>query len=204
VASGTKMDVGFVRRALENRARQPVLLSGNERYAAVAAVLRERAGEAEVLLIRRAEQVSDPWSGHMAFPGGRRDPEDEDVLATAIRETEEEVGIRLSAENHLLGRLDDLPAIARGKPTGLVIAPFVFALPEDPELVLREKEVAEFLWASLGALASGTHDTIKSYRFEGRDIELPGYDVEGRIVWGLTHRMLSLLFDVLAAAKGAA
>ncbi|MCA9639821.1 MAG: NUDIX domain-containing protein, partial [Myxococcales bacterium] len=72
------------------------------RFAAVAAVLRPTDADTEVLLIRRAEHEGDPWSGHMAFPGGRHDPTDPDLLTTARRETLEEVGLDLSRRARLL------------------------------------------------------------------------------------------------------
>src|SRR6478752_6570976 len=71
-------------------------------WAAVAAVLVPSPDA--VLLIRRAERAGDPWSGHMALPGGRREPEDADLVETARRETFEEVGLQL-ARSDLLGGL---------------------------------------------------------------------------------------------------
>jgi 8-oxo-dGTP pyrophosphatase MutT (NUDIX family) len=173
---------------------------GDERFAAVATVLRERNGEAEVLLIRRAEHPADPWSGHMAFPGGRHDPSDRDLLQTALRETEEEVGLVLSQEAHLIGRLDDIPAVARGVRVGLVIAVFVFAITGDPVLVPNEAEVTEALWTKISPLVRGERDATFRYRHEDGEFPLPAYDVEGRIVWGLTHRMLGVLFEALDGA----
>ena len=159
-----------------------------------------RDDEPEVLFIRRAEHPEDPWSGHMAFPGGRLDPGDPDVLYTARRETREELGLDLARDAELLGRLDDVPAIARGRPTGLVISPFVFVLRGTPALVPNH-EVAEALWAPLGPLMRGELDTTRDYRHEQRVIPFPAYDVEGRVVWGLTYQMLQILFGVLRDAS---
>ncbi len=191
------LDVRRVRTALLARPHKPATLRGDERFAAVAAVLRDRDGAAEVLLIRRAEHVGDPWSGHMAFPGGRQDPTDADLVHTAVRETEEEVGLRLDRDGELVGRLDDLPVNPLGKHLGLVIAPFVFAIEGDPELVLNTAEVTEFIWAPLEPLARGERNTHIEWKYGNQPLLLPGYDVEGRIVWGLTHRMLGALFAVL-------
>jgi 8-oxo-dGTP pyrophosphatase MutT (NUDIX family) len=195
------IDVELVRAAFRDRAHRPATLRGDERFAAVAAILRDREGEAEVLLIRRAQKASDPWSGHMAFPGGRQDPSDLDLLHTAVRETKEEVGLELSPDRNLIGRLDDLPAVARGNRVGLVIAPFVFAIDDDPVLVPSAEEVEEVVWVELAALSRGALDAKYGYEFEGRTVELPSYDVGGRIVWGMTHRMLGAL---LAALDGVA
>jgi 8-oxo-dGTP pyrophosphatase MutT (NUDIX family) len=169
--------------------------------AAVAVILREgvREGAAgvEVLLIRRAERVGDPWSGHMAFPGGRREASDADLHATAVRETREEVGIDLAARGALLGRLDDLEAVARAKRTGLVISPFVFALSGEAPLTFDAEEVAEALWVPLAPLARGEGAGTMSWEVDGAAIELPCWRVEGRVVWGLTYRMLQDLLRVL-------
>lgn len=182
-----------------------------ERQAAVAAILRAPAGllgtaldpavsrepgEAELLLIRRAEHPADPWSGHMALPGGRREPWDESLLATAIRETREEVGIDLEAHGTLLARLPDVPAVARGRRVGMIIAPFVFALRSTPALTLSN-EVAEALWTPLGPLARGERASIYAYTHEGSVLQLPCLRVDERVVWGLTYLMLAQLFEVL-------
>jgi 8-oxo-dGTP pyrophosphatase MutT (NUDIX family) len=189
------------------RARPGEILSGEDvtGRAAVAAVLRERVrprasrdatGDLEVLLIRRAERPGDPWSGHMAFPGGRYEPTDADLVTTAVRETEEELGVALGRHGALLGRLDDVPAYARGQRTGMVVTPFVWLLHETPALSPNH-EVDEVHWASVPLLMSGEVDTTIDYPWGAQTLKLPGYRVGERIVWGLTHRMLSLLFERL-------
>lgn len=167
-------------------------------HAAVAAILRRGSRGAEVLLIRRAERAGNPWSGHMAFPGGRRDAGNRDLLATAVRETREEVGLDLDANGALLGRLANLDAIAKARRRGLTITPFVFALTREVPLTFDAAEVAEALWAPLAPLARGEGAGIVPYALEGRTLELPCWHVEGHVVWGLTHRMLQSLFEVLA------
>jgi 8-oxo-dGTP pyrophosphatase MutT (NUDIX family) len=198
-----KIDLRHVRSALARRQHTETARDGTERFAAVAAILRERNDEAEVLLIRRAEHEGDPWSGHMAFPGGRHDPTDPDLLHTAVRETAEEIGLRLARDADLVGRLDDLEAVARGRKVGMIIAPFVFAVQGDAELSLNRDEVREALWTPLGPLARGERDATFPYRHDGGELSLPAYDVEGRIVWGLTHRMLSALLEMLDGAPRA-
>jgi len=168
-----------------------------QRRAAVAAIVREHEVVGpQVLFIRRAEHPNDPWSGHMAFPGGREEPSDADLLQTAIRETREEVSLDLIENATLLGRLDELPAVARGKRTGLTIAPFVFELTRDAPLHFNY-EVSEVLWAPLGPMFRGELATVFPYEIAGQKVELPAHEVQGRIVWGLTHRMLESLFALL-------
>src|SRR5690349_5327166 len=118
-----------------------IVAEGLMKKAAVAAVLREREGThgLEVLMIRRAEHPKDPWSGHMALPGGRVDESDADPLAAAIRETREELGLDLVASGRKLGELSHLVAMAHGKPLPMTVVPFVFALHTDPPLVLNHE-----------------------------------------------------------------
>lgn len=165
------------------------------RQAAVAAVLRPGPDGAEVLLIKRAEHPDDPWSGHMAFPGGRKDPGDPDLLATARRETEEELGLGL-APSSLLGQLDDLPT---HRP-GLMVRPYVFAVEDEPNL-RPNHEVAEALWTPLGPLRRGERDRVFRYERDGHAVSFPAFDVEGRVVWGLTYRMLRSLFELVPDAR---
>ena len=197
------IDIDTVQAWLAQRDHLAEEIQQGDRLAAVAAVLRATpAGESEVLLIERARHEADPWSGHMAFPGGRRDPEDEDLLRTALRETREEVGLDLERHGQLLGRLDDLAAVARGRRVGMIIAPFVFRLEGSPPLEANRREVETMLWAPLAPLARGEADTTHPYVIDGQPAALPGYDVAGKIVWGLTYRMLSgLLDDVLRFAR---
>ncbi len=184
-----------VRRVLEGRA--PLELAEHEKWAAVAVLLREAASGPEVFLIRRAEHPRDPWSGHMAFPGGRHDAGDLTLLQTAMRETLEEVGLDLSSEAEKIGQLDDLQAIARGKPQETVIRPFVFEVHRESPIRVEESEVAEALWTPLLPLYRGEADTVRPYQWQGSQIDFPAYDVGGRLVWGLTYQMLRSFFRIL-------
>jgi 8-oxo-dGTP pyrophosphatase MutT (NUDIX family) len=180
---------------LEGRA--PRELTEHEKWAAVAVLLREGAVGPEVFLIRRAEQARDPWSGHMAFPGGRQEAHDATLLDTAMRETLEEVGLNLSREAEQIGQLDDLQAIARGKPQETVIRPFVFEVHRESPIQVDEAEVAEALWTPLMPLYRGEVDTVRPYQWQGSQIDFPAYDVGGRLVWGLTYQMLRSFFRIL-------
>jgi 8-oxo-dGTP pyrophosphatase MutT (NUDIX family) len=167
--------------------------------AAVAAILREPPGAegAELFFIRRAEHPDDPWSGHVAFPGGRRDPEDASLLATAIRETREEVGIRLSVDE-LVARLPDIPAFTKSKRGTLVVTPFVFIVRRELDVV-PNAEVAGTLWVPLSTLAEAAGKTTFELVYDGTTYELPYIHLEpGRHrLWGMTYRMLESLVEAL-------
>jgi 8-oxo-dGTP pyrophosphatase MutT (NUDIX family) len=174
------------------------------RASAVAAILRDGAAGCEVLLIKRADRAGDPWSGHMAFPGGRYEVEDGNLLVTAIRETREEVGIPLDRVASLIGVLEDQSATLR-KNEPAPIRPFIFALEEPIETVTFNEEVAAVLWAPLLPLFHDLPRTSIAVDYEGNTFTMPGWDVEGKVVWGLTYRMLSRLFSALrggAALRG--
>ena len=158
--------------------------------ASVAMVMVEGASGVELLLIQRATRNDDPWSGHMALPGGRRDPSDADEIATAVRETREEVGIDLTADGESIGYLDELRAIARHRPLDLVISPVVFALRRPVVLALSAREVESAVWVPLSSLAS--HEAHATHRrsLDGVDSDFPAFRYQQYTIWGLTHRIL--------------
>lgn len=200
-----RLDLPLLRDALRAPGAE-IEGTSETRHAAVSAIVRPgRDVGPEVLLIRRSEHPSDPWSGHMAFPGGRRDEQDPDLVATAVRETREEVGLDLGAHGELLGRLDDeIPGSARGLETRLVVRPFVWVVREVPTLVPCSVEVDEIHWAPIAPMMRGERQAHFEYVWKGQPLTFPGFRVgEGeraRVVWGLTHRMLTTLFARLEAA----
>lgn len=161
-------------------------------WAAVAVVLTPDPDS--ILLIRRAERAGDPWSGHMALPGGRREPGDQSLLATVIRETAEEVGVDLS-HDHLAGQLDDVVPRTPVLPP-IAVRPFVFLPPSRPGLVLNP-EVASARWIPLNDLLRP--DAYHSVRLEvaGQSREVPAYQLDDAIVWGMTERILTGLLGRL-------
>lgn len=182
---------------LESRDAAPAT---DEAHAAVAAIFRAptHQAEAQILLIRRAERDGDPWSGHMAFPGGKREASDASLLVTALRETHEEVGLDLERHGRLVTQLPSVSAMTRSKRGPMLVTPFIFVLdePEHPEFVLSS-EVVETYWVAVGPMARGEVAMTFPYRHEGVLLQLPAFSVQERVVWGLTHRMLSMLFAIL-------
>jgi 8-oxo-dGTP pyrophosphatase MutT (NUDIX family) len=162
--------------------------------AAVAAILREREGEAEVLLMQRAQREGDRWSGHVSFPGGRADERDPDLVATAVRETREEVGLDLERDARLIGRLDEVQAIAAGAPQALSITPFVFVQERPGSIVLSAEATASF-WLPLDLARGGTLDSTFDYRHAGVPLALPCWRYQEYVVWGMTYRMLGELIE---------
>lgn len=179
--------------------------AAGSKQAAVATVLREHADEVEVLLIKRAEHPGDPWSGHIAFPGGRREDSDPDLVHTARRETLEEVGLDLERHAELLGHLPDLQAIGRASPTGMVVSPRIFELTSLPPDLQLNHEVVEALWVPIGPLARGEVATTFEFPWQGQVLTMPGHEIrtdtsdEPHILWGMTYRMLQTFWEILGA-----
>lgn len=171
-------------RPLADQSQDPLV------WAAVAVVVAPSPDA--ILLILRAERSGDPWSGHMALPGGRQGPGDPDLVTTAIRETAEEVGLVLGADQ-LLGSLDDVVPRTPVLPP-IAVRPFVFALPARPALRLNP-EVAAARWVPLDDLLhpDAYHPVRLEIRGENRDF--PAYRVEDSVVWGMTERILTSLLE---------
>ena len=167
------------------------------RRAAVAVVLSGAADAPQVLFIERAEHEGDPWSGHMAFPGGRVEPDDPSLRYAAERETLEEVGLSLVGARPL-GRLDDLEGRHAGRRSGLVISAHVYHVP-DPGILRPNYEVQQTFWFPLADLHDPErhidyrHPLVPDERFPGILVGEPGRHV----VWGLTYRFLEVFFSVV-------
>jgi len=166
------------------------------RQAAVAIIMRESDAGPQMLFIQRAEKDGDPWSGHMAFPGGHKDPVDVTLRDAAMRETLEETGLDLTCSDYL-GALDHHQAQPRGRILDMLIAPHVFQIDGNPRFTPNH-EVAEVVWAPLQALATNDlHDT-ETRPMAGAPTIFNGYRLErGHFVWGLTYRILKAYFSTL-------
>lgn len=163
------------------------------RDAAVALVLREGPAEVELLLVKRAEHPRDPWSGHMALPGGRREPSDQDLIETAVRETREETGLDLALPPRAGTPIGALPAVA---PQGRIrprirVAPFVFDAPLSTRARVASPEVAWVEWTSLGLLIDPATRGEVTIDLPTGPRSFPCLRVHGEVVWGLTYRILS-------------
>lgn len=145
-------------------------------------------------LIQRARRAGDPWSGHVGFPGGRRAPDDPDLLHTSLRETREEVGLSVGPA-HLLGRLHDL----RTRPVRrLMVRPWVFALDHEPVWRPNRDEVASVMSVELDALLEGRgRGTMRWPR--GVGVTLPKVQVGDQVLWGLS---LQIVDDLLHRLDG--
>jgi 8-oxo-dGTP pyrophosphatase MutT (NUDIX family) len=186
---------GDLAGALSGRAHRVV--EGGAARAAVALVLRD-GGPAgpELLFIRRAEHEKDPWSGHMGFPGGRAEPGDASPEATAVRETLEETGLDLARDGERLGALDEVKALARGRPVDLVIAPFVFRLARSLAGA-PSHEVVSLHWLPLERLLADETRSTLQYQVEETVLDLPCLRIDGLVIWGLTYRMFENLREVV-------
>ncbi|HKE91833.1 MAG TPA: CoA pyrophosphatase [Gemmatimonadales bacterium] len=180
------MTIGAVRRALAGYTAR-VENAPEALPAAVALIVIERNG-LEALFIKRAARVGDPWSGQVALPGGRYEPEDGDLLRTAIRETREETGVDLSGAERL-GVLDDLYPRTPTLPP-VRVRPFVFTISAAPPLVASD-EVERAFWLPLARLAEpGVRRDVKLI-VRGEPRIFPAYDLGDDVIWGMTERILT-------------
>jgi 8-oxo-dGTP pyrophosphatase MutT (NUDIX family) len=176
------------------------------RQAAVALILRKYLGSAELLLIKRAINPRDHWSGNLALPGGRWQADDTDMLATAIRETREEVGIDLSRGGQVMGRLDTIKSRNPLIPQ-IDVTPFVFVAPADFHVAEEDMqarplslnhEIAAAFWISVDHLRTKGRSEVFELIVEGSARTWPAYPSEQGLIWGMTERMLTSLLELMS------
>jgi 8-oxo-dGTP pyrophosphatase MutT (NUDIX family) len=161
--------------------------------AAVAAIVAPVRGVSQMLFIRRATVDGDPWSGHIAFPGGRLDEADASDEAAVCREVLEEVGLDLKHMGTGLGRLSDV--VSPPLKLRVVVTPFVYVLDTAPTLELEVAEVAAALWLPLDKLIAGEGRGTFRYKFRGQSVDLGCVELGGARIWGMTLRILDELLE---------
>lgn len=161
----------------------------------VMVMLFERGGDMWIPLIKRPE-YNGHHSGQVSFPGGRHEQSDADLVETALRETEEEVGVaRESVE--VMGVLSELFIIA----SNFKVLPTVGFLNSPPSYTLERKEVESTLEVSLTQLRDESKRGVETMHFGKYTIHSPYFDVDGHMVWGATAMMLSELVAVIDEVK---
>ncbi len=170
----------------------------NVRDAAVAVIFRvAENGTLELLMIERASYEGDPWSGHIAFPGGRREPHDATLLDTALRETREETGVDIHTAGRVLGALERVNPMSTALPP-LSIAPFVVHLTQDVTLSLSN-EVADAFWVPLAAFQGEDVSRQVEVTLSNGTVRIVRAFVHERYtIWGLTERILRDLLSRLS------
>jgi 8-oxo-dGTP pyrophosphatase MutT (NUDIX family) len=179
---------------------------GGVTHAAVSLFLRSAGGDvidaivgsAEILFIKRAERIGDPWSGHLAFPGGRAEESDATLLDLAMREAAEEVGIDARRGGRVLGRLPTVHPLSTRIPP-ITVTPFVALAPPGAVPRPQPEEVAEVFWMPLAALRKSGRSEVVRWESKDGTRELPAFPSPKGPIWGITERILS---QFLALADG--
>jgi 8-oxo-dGTP pyrophosphatase MutT (NUDIX family) len=192
------LNQAYVRRladSLQTSAGRPASPEGIGVWAAVALIFRAVEDSAELLLIKRVEREGDSWSGQIALPGGRHDPDDESLLSTAIRETWEEIGLQLGGFSETLGVLDDVAPRTPVLPP-IAVRPYVFAVPRDVTTAAGA-EVAEIFWVPLDLLRDESRWGEARVDAAGRVLSVPAIRYGEHTIWGMTHRIVLQVLERL-------
>jgi 8-oxo-dGTP pyrophosphatase MutT (NUDIX family) len=173
----------------ERRPRVPPPDDDARRAAVLVPVLLEK-GDARLVYTVRKDNLAD-HAGQISFPGGSIEPGDESLLATALREAEEEIDLSPDLVE-VVGELEEMYI----PPSNFRVSPFVGLLPPEAEMVLAPDEVEEIFTVSLSTLAAPEAFRRVLWSYEGRDYEVPVFAVEGpapRNIWGATAAMTAVL-----------
>ncbi|MEO6094310.1 MAG: NUDIX domain-containing protein [Fibrobacteria bacterium] len=161
---------------------------------AAVALIRTNGPDPEFLLLRRASNPKDPWSGHFALPGGRWETRDQDLLETCMRETLEETGIRLEPGQLIHPLPMAIAGMHMGRP--MEVAPFLFEIPSKPVLALAAAEIAAFHWLAQSYLRdpANRHQAAMSVSHPEREFPCIRVGNETGAIWGFTYGVLETLW----------
>lgn len=156
---------------------------------AAVSIIRCRRPVESVLLLRRKKTAGDPWSGHFAFPGGKREPKDVSLFETCLRETQEETGIKLSEE--AFEREVEASYAGSCLSASVLVQPFLFVLSEIPDVLVEQSEIQSYHWLDIAAFrdprAHAEAEVLPSRIY-------PVFPLEDYYVWGFTYKLLCRIF----------
>lgn len=155
-------------------------------------MLLTRTHPTSIVLIRRAIREGDPWSGDMSLPGGRKEKSDKNTFETAIRETQEEIGLDLHKDGQFLGRLSDVMTRAHEANIPMAVTPFVFEIADISALQLSD-EAKAIVSVPLEFLGNNQNRETMVWQQGLMRANVPCYHYEGHRIWGLTLIMLDEL-----------
>jgi 8-oxo-dGTP pyrophosphatase MutT (NUDIX family) len=162
--------------------------------AAVAMIMRELPGDLEILFIERATDERDPWSGHLAFPGGKVEP-GEQARQAAERETLEEIGLDLGAELYL-GRMSDI--IGANLPVR--VSCFAYGIVTSSLQPVVNYEVRDVFWVKLSDILKPELNQMAMVGFSGVSLKVPAIVMpqsDKPVLWGLTYRLVMQFLEIL-------
>lgn len=176
-------------KLLSERSSNEIVREGDFVHASVMMIFKEVQSDYSLLFIKRPESLKDPFSGHMAFPGGRMEPGDKSKLETAVRETYEEVGIDISQSARVLGTLDDVnPNNLRAR--RYVVTPYLSVLNEEVSVNPDANEVERAIWVPMSHLADDKNAQVRIRQRNGKEVEDYAYSYDQYLIWGMTGRIL--------------
>jgi 8-oxo-dGTP pyrophosphatase MutT (NUDIX family) len=181
-----------LRAALERRA--PATLTDAQAHRAAVAVIVTAGPDPAMLFVKRRERTGDPWSGHVAFPGGFAEPSDGSPMRTAIRETVEETGLTLGPES-LLGTLDDVYPRSALLPK-VIVTPVAFSVPAPAPVTARE-EIAAVMWFPVAQVFAPENRRPLEIPLPSGSRVFESIVIGGVTIWGLTERILAQLLPFI-------
>ncbi|MBL0224251.1 MAG: CoA pyrophosphatase [Geobacteraceae bacterium] len=186
--------MGDIAERFERHRHQKKFVEGQRTRAAVALILRELPGDLEILFIERATDARDPWSGHLAFPGGKVE-KGERARQAAERETREEIGLVLETERYL-GRMSDIV----GANLPVRVSCFAYATVTTALQPVVSPEVHDVFWVRLSDIRDPDRHRMARVGFSGRTLEVPGIILpqpDKPVLWGITYRLVMQLLEII-------
>ena len=158
---------------------------------AAVSIIRCRGPVESVLLLRRKKMAGDPWSGHFAFPGGKREPEDSSLFETCLRETHEETGIMLPEK--AFEKKVEASYAGSCLSNSVLVQPFLFSLTEMPDILVEQSEIQSYHWLEVQSFRdSSAHAEVEMLPSR----VYPVFPLEDYYVWGFTYRILCRILEV--------